>query len=379
MKNILYLTMAPIDESSGVYKKVISQSRAFRRQGYAVKILFVRDIQQAYIYEEGRNLQAIDLQNKHEVQNIVEYIKKCAFCYSRFELLRHKNFSRILKFCRKNKIDIITEIPTYPPYQESLARVRDSLSNKKYLAGLKTLLGTLFVVLDVYITVFFSKLMVLVADDNKFLLGNSVRIENGVDMENVQFSNKMKEDTLNIVGVSNFSVWNGYDRAIRGLENYIRTSGRHDIKLTFVGDLTAGKSLVELAAELNVSDDVIFTGSLSGCALDEAYSKADIALCALGNHRRKVFANSSLKAKEYSSHGMIMIMSDAEGIEKEIKEKSFLVKSNESAIDFVEIKKWFENIEDLKDVRSGICNFAKEHFTWDSQIEKIIVNYNKLS
>lgn len=369
--------MAPINESSGVYKKILSQAKAFTSNGYNCKILFLKDCKIAYLRELDGSLNELDIEDNNTLKNIKTLILACNFCYVRYELLRHHYFRKILQLCILSHRPIITEIPTYPPYQESLARVRESWNSKKYKQAIKTLLGSLCVIVDLYIYTLISKLIVVVGDDKKFLFSNTVRIENGIDLKsNPYFKEMPNSKVLRVIAVSNFSVWNGYDRAILGLKKYIEKTKKHDIRLVLVGDKKAGSSLLDLARGLGVSEDVEFTDSLSGEKLDREYKKASLALGALGNHRRKVFENSSLKVKEYCSRGMLMILSDAEGVEPDIKNRSYMVKSNEEPIDFVRIKQWYNNIEDKEKYREFISQFARCYYSWDSQVCKIINNFN---
>ena len=71
-----------------------------------------------------------------------------------------------------------------------------------------------------------------------------------------------------------------------------------------------------------------------------------------------------------------MVLSDAEGIEKEIFEKSFIVKSNESPIEFDKVVEWFDGIVDKEKVKREIHDFAVKHYAWDSQMKKIIDEMN---
>lgn len=369
--NILYLTMAPIDESSGVYKKIRAQVDAFIRHGHTCKLLFVRDTEDAYFYPGG-DVEKLSMTNENHIKYISDYISNCDFCYARFELLRHKYYKKIIDLCITRKVKVVTEIPTYPPYQESLARVKDSFHNHKYLRALKTLAGTALVILDMYRMTMYSKLVVMIADDKKFRFADTIRIENGIDLDKNPYQPKIADDKIRIIAVSNFSVWNGYDRAITGLKQYVDNHPNPHIELIMVGGLKEGQSLIMQTEELGLSAYVTFTGALSGKELDAAYAKADIALGALGNHRRKVFANSSLKAKEYSSRGMLMVLSDAEGIELEIKERSIIVKSDESPLDFEEIIQWYNSVLDKQETRLFIHNFAKSNYSWDAQINKVL-------
>lgn len=364
--------MAPIDESSGVYKKIIAQVDAFYRLGYEGKVLFVRDTAMAYLRSIDGSIEEFDLTNQRCIDELSQYMASCDFCYVRFELLRHSHYRKIIILCKKTGLKIVSEIPTYPPYQESIARVKDSWSRGRYFRALKTLLGTLIVIMDMYLMTFYSKLVVIIADDKKFRFSRTIRIENGIDDKKNPFNPKKENDTIDIIAVSNFSVWNGYDRALLGLANYVKGHNDCNIHLTLVGDKKSGASLIEQTKALGIEEFVTFTGSLSGKDLDQAYANADIALGALGNHRRKVFANSSLKAKEYASRGMLMILADTEGIENEILDNSFIVKSNEEPINFEQLIVWYSSINDRMQLRNFINKYAVCHYSWDVQVCKVI-------
>ena len=92
-------------------------------------------------------------------------------------------------------------------------------------------------------------------------------------------------------------MWNGYDRAVEGLGIYYKGQPKRVIHLTFVGPLTNSPELKKHVEELGLEDKVTFTGALSGSALDAQYANADIALGALGNHRRKVLQTAHSRPK----------------------------------------------------------------------------------
>ena len=369
MKKILYLTMAEVDTSSGVYKKIRAQVEAFERAGYETRILFVTDVGSVKYFKEGNFVKDDFGQVELEV---AQYLKQCVFCYVRFELLRHKFYKRVLDMCINEKVKIITEIPTFPPYQESFARAKAKAKKGRIFSALKTVIGAGIVLGDMNKLANISKMVCIVADDYKFKNTKTIRIENGIDLQNNPMAPFRKKDYINIIAVSNFAVWNGYDRAVEGLGIYYKSKPSRSIYLTFVGPLDNAPELQKRVKELELEDKVNFTGALSGKALDEQYASADIALGALGNHRRRVFANSSLKAKEYSARGMMMVLSDAEGIETDIMEKSLVVRSDESPIDFEEVLKWFDGIRNKDEVKERIHKYAVEHYAWDVQIKKVL-------
>ncbi len=372
--NILYITMAERNLSSGVYKKICSQVQAFCEFGNKCNILFLKDTSDAVLVSEKSEHSLNFVSNSLEIEKIV---KSADVCYFRFELLRHKWYKMVLEWCKKNSIDVITEIPTYPPYQESLARAKAAMQEKRIFSGIKTLIGSLFVIKDTYRMANISKIMCLVADDKKFKMAKTIRIENGIDLNtNKYYPGKAEHGKIiRIIAVSNFAIWNGYDRAIQGLFEYIKKTGNRDVRLVFVGDINKAQPLKRQCEVLGLTNNIEFTGALSGKELDYQYSIADVALGALGNHRRKVFANSSLKAKEYTARGKIMILSDAEGIESEIKKRSFLVKSNEDPMDFVQFIDWYNKINNYQEYEIKNRIFAEKNYAWDRQMKKVIDAY----
>lgn len=372
----LYITMASIDETSGVFKKIRAQAEAMKDLGSDCSVLFINDSGASVLYDL-KDYTALDLNNVNDFEQITSMIGVCDYVYVRFELLRHTFYRKLVKFCSKQPAILIVEIPTYPPYQESLARVREKIKSKQVFGAIKTLLGTCIVITDMYRLVYYSDIMCMIADDKKFFNRKTVRIENGVDLNRNAYIEYKHHDCLNVIAVSNFAVWNGYDRAINGLKNYVSKYGQGKIHIYFVGEVSKAKDLIELTERLDLNDDISFLGALSGKELDEAYSLADIGLGALGNHRRKVFANSSLKAKEYATRGLLMIMSDAEGLDKEIKDCTYIVHSDESPIEFNEIIQWYQSISDPQKTKLEIRNYAMKNYSWHSQIEKILSFMNE--
>ena len=67
-----------------------------------------------------------------------------------------------------------------------------------------------------------------------------------------------------------------------------------------------------------------------------------------------------------------MILSDAEGIDKEMAAASLIVKSDETPIDFESIKEWFVGLDNREDLRLKLRKHAETDYSWTNQILKII-------
>lgn len=373
---ILYLTKWDIDESSGVYKKIISQQKALERLGHKCNVLFVGDTSNAFLDIGNKSVSSVNIDDDFCDETTKEY--DC--CYVRFELLRHKFYRMVLKSCKKKAVPIILEIPTFPPYEESVARAKSKLKSHNFLGAIKTYLGVAIVKSDMYKQIKMASLVCNNGDGTVFKSTRTIRIENGIDFDSnpyINRGNKKEDDVINIIAVSNFSVWNGYDLAIEGLNNYCKKTGRKNIRLTFVGDKKKANDLIELTKKYNLDDLIEFTGLLGGQDLNSAYSKADVALGGLADHRRKAFTNSSLKAKEYAARGLIMILSKSEGIEDEIKNSSFLVEAEEKPVDFEHFLEWYRRINACH-ISDFIHSFSVKNYSWDVQMKYVCDEFKKV-
>ena len=231
MNKLLYLTMSKIDLSSGVYKKIRAQAEAFEKEGFETRILFVSDGQEAN-YLKNNEVLTVNLQDI--LSEVTDYLKECYFCYVRFELLRHKNFKNILERCLQLGTKIVTEIPTFPPYQESMARFHAKIRSRNYVGAMKTFIGAGLVFIDMNLLAQKSNMVCIVADDYQFKGTKTIRIENGIDLRNNPYSAYIPKECVNIIAVSNFTIWNGYDRAIEGLYIYKNSNPSKKIKLILV-------------------------------------------------------------------------------------------------------------------------------------------------
>lgn len=364
---ILYLTKWEIDETSGVYKKIIAQRDALERLGVSCDVLFVGKTPESFLCFKDETKKII--LTKKKCNNLV---KQYDACYVRFELLRHTFYKMVLYQFKKNNVPIALEIPTYPPYEESVARAKHKLKNKNFIGAFKTYLGIVAVKHSLFKQIKMSTLVCNNGDPTVFKQTKTIRIENGIDFESNPFVNREKEkETINIIAVSNFSIWNGYDLAIDGLNNYVLETGKRNIHLIFVGDKEKASELMRLTKKYNLDDLIEFTGLLSGKAFNDIYKRANVALGGLGDHRRKALTNSSLKAKEYAARGLPMILSESEGIEEEIKTKSFIVEAKEKPVDFASFFAWYMN-SDIKEISKEIHSFALENYSWDTQMNYVV-------
>ncbi|MEG1009790.1 MAG: glycosyltransferase, partial [Clostridia bacterium] len=139
----------------------------------------------------------------------------------------------------------------------------------------------------------------------------------------------------------------GYDRLIKGMNEYYKNNGDQKIVLHLVGDGEEISKYKQLVSQYNLENNVIFHGFKSGDALNQLYDKCNIAIASLGMHRINVFLASTLKTREYGAKGMPMVTS-CEIDAFPSKECDFILKfpEDESNIDVNQIIEFYDDLMD---------------------------------
>lgn len=152
--------------------------------------------------------------------------------------------------------------------------------------------------------------LVTYSDDEKIWGIPTIRIFNGVDVAMLPATKKVLGDTeeIHIISVATMQEHHGYDRFLRGMEEYYRRSVI-DKKIIYhvVGEGPKYNEYVSFVKSHQLEKVVIFEGSLMGKELDFVYDKADIAVASLGMHRLGLKTASTLKTREYLARGIPFI------------------------------------------------------------------------
>lgn len=259
---------------------------------------------------------------------------------------------RLLKELNSN-IKIIIEIPTYPVIGER--------------KGLKR-------IADVYAAIEVKKLhhyvdrIVTFSKDDVIWRIPTIRTVNCSKMDSIK--KKKATDTgdlINVITVSSYDYWHGYDRFIEGLGEYYNTNNcERIVHYYIVGDGVEIPKYKKLVKKYNIDKYVHFEGKHFGKELDILYDKCDIALDSMGRHRSKIYYNSSLKGKEYCAKGLPIVS----GVCTELDDYKdypyyFRVPADDSHINIEDIISFYDSIysnNDKEAIINYIRDFAVDHF-----------------
>jgi hypothetical protein len=289
---ITYLAEYVAATSIGVEKKINSQIKVFKQSGFDVEFInLVYSAKNSIIKKISRRVNIF-----YPISydgDFTEFNIKSEILYIRYRHFDYPFFRFLKKFRNKGGKLIIIEMPTYPFSKE-----------------IKGILSKLILVKSYFFSLFINKyidFIVTYSDHDRIYKIPTIKITNGIDVSAIKVKQKLElKDCVNIIAVAHVSVWHGYDRVIRGIKEYYSKNAGDILDVTFhiVGDGPELIKLKRLAADLKLSDRVVFHGIKSGLELDKLFNEAHVAIGSLGCHRINIFSVSTLKTREYCSRGI---------------------------------------------------------------------------
>ena len=225
--------------------------------------------------------------NQLEAPDFIYFRKPCS----------DRNMIRFLRKIKEKypKCKIVPEIFTYPYY-------KDAYLNMKYF---------MLIPKDWYYSKKLKKYVdrfVTYSSDDEIFGVKTIKVVNGTDVESISTITPREEDNeIHLLAVAMFRKHHGYERIIKGLNEYYKQGGQKNIKLYMVGDGPEKPQYEKMVSEYKLEDHVIFCGVMAGKELDDIYNKCDIGLGSFGFYKIGLKTASSLKIREYLAKGIAVI------------------------------------------------------------------------
>ncbi|QAY66763.1 glycosyltransferase [Paenibacillus protaetiae] len=301
-----------------IFKKISSFIRLKEFLNFAQKQIIYRSADSVYI----RNIQPITL-------DVVKFIK----------------------FISKSNHKIYWEIPTYSKNKEK------ELSFNNFMHK--------------YISTYLTGNVAIAAEEGLNKKGY-IFTTNGVNSKNIRMKRNADHQNFNLVCVATFDYWHGYDRLIEGLNNYYKNNNNYrTVSLHMVGNGNL-QPLKDLVEKHNLGKYVTFHGVLVGEKLDDLFDQMDIAVGNLGFHRVGVYADTSIKIREYCARGIpfVTALKDSDFPSEFIYRKK--VPADESAIDIVSIIEFYDKLNQSQDYSNVMRLFACNNLSWEMKMKFIL-------
>lgn len=375
MKTIFfYANIRTYDHTLGITRKVYSEIKAFRKQGYQV-------IYSGYL-EDGvaifDNDDNVIMRRKYWIANerishltrrekimslCIDYMHQYEgdfdFSYVRYHFFDRK-YIELLKALKKRSAKVIIEAHSTPKFPHDMSIMHYvGWKDKRWNKYAKTYVD-----------------MVASMSDEETLWGiETVKISNGIDVGKIRLHNYHGNvGDINLIAVSFEGPVHGYDRVIRGMYEYYKNEGKRNLYFHMVG--TTQTSTDKLIEKLGLGDRCFKYGKMMGEKLDDVYDKANMGVGCLANHRIGSTYGSALKTKEYIAKGIPFIYGWKEKVLENF-EYGLSFELCEEPIDMKEVINFYDSLP-----TQGLANKIRSHLgfedTWDFQMKKVIDSINNL-
>ena len=369
---ILYISTVNFTEedmnTDGITKKILGQIDAMMSLGMDVDYVG-RSEGAVFLYSKGNRRKLCESRNSSYLDNI--HISKVVLAllddekwdaiYVRYCGLDW-NSLKLFEACRKKKIKVYLELPTYPYRKEMFGRITTLLRyliSSIYKPKLKKFLTAI----------------ITYTDYDEIYGVPTIRIENGININSVPVYRNDDLSELNLIIVGRMQKWHGFDRLLVGLGKYYESEeGKKKVFLDIVGDGSVLDKYKEIVKKLNMEDYVTFHGKKSGEELDRIFKKAHVSINSLGLHRIGLKDASTIKAKEYVARGLPIVFATSEVLLSENLFFCHRVPSDESLVDIEQILIFYENVLTYDDYQKAIRKYAEENMTWEKQMKKVFNN-----
>lgn len=365
----------------GVFKKIHSQVKILKEANNKVDLAFYTDsCTYSVVDDESNPLLTIDLRQKKGNRRNQEIIKKLekfiiqneySCVYSRFETYSIA-LASFYKHLSCEGCMVLLEVPTYPITQR-WTTIKTSFEQRMFITALHQLYNATINSFGIY---FFKSGVSRIVNNNGFseIWGiKTLQIHNAVDVSAMpkHIQSHKDDNHVALIGVANIAKWHGYDRVIRGMQEYFRSNPEVDVIFHIVGDGLEVANLKSLASDPIVSEKIHFHGTVVGDDLNRLFDDSDIGVSILGSHRCHMRTCDSLKSKEYCARNLPFITGMIEDL---YKDKDFVlrVKDDESSIDIKQVIEFAMNMRHRPDIQNIMESYAIKNCAWDSAFLPVI-------
>ncbi|MBD1432779.1 glycosyltransferase family 1 protein [Sphingobacterium sp. DN00404] len=369
---VLFLVFHGFSEHNGISKKIWGQVKGFQECGTDVRLCYYEVLANGHrawlidgdiLVDFGRGLKA-------RIKKRIDYSELTAYAArEKFSLIYIRSYHnanpftiRLIKKFRNSGAKVVMEIPTYP-YDQEYIRKRDSI----VLCIDRLFRRQLAKNLDAIVTF---------TQDKKVFGQETVRISNGIDFDALPLREPQlgKPNEIHLLGVAEVHYWHGYDRLIKGMDNYYGSNPAIKVYFHIVGHLSGPREETEIYRAIkqgNLADYVFLHGAMWGEDLDDIFNHCDFAIGSLGRHRSGITHIKTLKNREYAARGISFIYSE---IDADFEGKPYILEASadDSPIDIQKIVTYCKSVQlSPQEIRQDITSLS-----WSCQMQKVIDSLN---
>jgi glycosyltransferase involved in cell wall biosynthesis len=370
---LLFLIFHGFGAANGISKKIHYQVKALTDCGVETHLCWIEDNENGHKYRivDDKIIKDYGAGIKSKILKRTSY--GCIVDYARENGITHMYIRcdhnttpfliDMMKRLKKLGVTIAMEIPTYP-YDQEYKDLSWKLKLPFYVD--KMLRGSMAKYIDKIVT--FS--------DHKTIFGRpTIHIANGIDFDAIpkRVAAAATDDTIHMIAVADMHPWHGFDRAIRGLADYLPKQTRQRVVLHLVGGGSVSEVIDlyhKIVDENGLAEYVVFHGPLFGEELDKVFDMCQIGIGSLARHRSGITHLRSLKNREYAARGIPFVYSE---IDDDFEQMPYIMKvaPDESNLNIDDVIAFYKSVGMTADeIRSSI----EQTLAWKVQMKKVIDN-----
>lgn len=366
----IFIVFHALAEYSGITKKIRYQVKALNDCGVETELCYlgwdefgnqVRWVGDKVQKNFGKGIKA-KIEKRFEYNSLHHYIidNNISLVYMRSLINAEPFIICFAKKLRRKGVKVVMEIPTFPYDHEGKElplpnKIRFNINKLFRYSQAKNL--------DAIIT--FS-------DYDRIFNQRTIKISNGVDFDSLPLKSSYRKtpEVLELLVVAELHYWHGVDRAISGINEYVKLNPNQRVHLNIVGkpERASGFALKQQVEELGLNEYISFLGPLSGEELDKVFEKTDFGIGSLARHRSNITKIKTLKNREYAARGLGFVYSE---IDEDFEEMPYIIKApaDETPLNINSIVEFYKN-HNLNpiDIRKTI----EPNLSWKNQMQKVI-------
>jgi glycosyltransferase involved in cell wall biosynthesis len=371
---VTYFFISDGNPNSGISKKVASEVRALRQLGVNIDIVATCQVKkERFLPKYLQFLKPIiriqrSFEVREELRHCINSLGERDVLYFRIGVLPlpayPRNFFKKFRRCK-----IVSEHQTI--------EINEAWTDKRYVGLLNEFLFGKFIRQQ------FSGTVSVTDEIRKYQIKKTRNqsishqtIGNGFDVASVptRTSPTYCGSNLNIlfVGSKIDRKWYGLERLLLGLKNFRDNYfGNVSVFLHVVGAYSDESSLYEKVLSLNLQENVIFHGFVSGTELNAHFNQCHIAVGSLGIHRKGLTQTSELKGREYCARGIPYIIACDDPDFPADFPYILQLPADESPIDIKRVLAFAKEVCADPDHPQKMRRYAEEHLDWSVKMREL--------
>ncbi len=366
----IFIIFHALAEYSGITKKIRYQVKALNDCGVETELCYlgwdefgnqVRWVGDKVQKNFGNGIKA-KVKKRFEYNSLFNYIidNNLSLVYMRSFINAEPFLISLVKKLKQRGVKVVMEVPTYP-YDKEIKELSRSGKITYYID--KLFRNLLSKNLDAIIT--FS-------DYDRIFNQKTIKISNGVDFDSLPLKSSYRRnpEVLELLVVAELHYWHGVDRAISGINEYVKSNPKQKVHLNIVGkpERVSGFALKTQVENLGLNEYITFYGALSGKELDDMFERCDFAIGSLARHRSNITKIKTLKNREYAARGFGFVYSE---IDEDFEDMPYIIKApaDETPLDISRIVDFYHSTNlDPIEIRKSI----EPNLSWKNQMQKVI-------